>query len=104
MAHSSSNVHQRARFDVSLWPHDPGFKPSLYITSIHFQQPNLLELMRGDDQQSIDLESVVQEFSTDPFFSAEQKILVAKHLENLAWLVRQSVGVREGPGGGGDGC
>ncbi len=94
MAHSSSNAHYDTRLDVTLLPHDPGFKPSLSIASTHFQQPNLVELMRGDDQQIIDLETIVREFAHDGFFTSDQKVLVAKHLENLATLIRRIVAER----------
>lgn len=94
MAKSTSND---ARIHLSLnvmllGPDKPGQSPTLSITQRDFPNEKVIEPLRGDDQQLVDLDAVIEEYANDAFVDEEEKAAVAAFFRGMAELLERAKG------------
>ena len=88
MAKSFSNIGTNLFLYVSLMPFFPnGKKPSIAIASPNFPNKKLIDFIKSEDQQLIELEDIVDEFIEE--HDSEDRLKMAEYLELLAHKIRR---------------
>jgi len=90
MAKSFSNIGTNLFLDVSLMPFFPdGSKPSISITPPNFPNQKLIDFIKSEDQQLIELEDIIDEF-IEEYASKEDRLNMAEYLELMADKIRKA--------------
>jgi hypothetical protein len=86
-----SNNHSGLSLDVDVMPiWEEGSGPVLSITSRHFHNPQVVELIRGAEQQLVYLQAVFAEYASSQETLPGEKLRMAEFLERMAKLIRRT--------------